>query len=57
VAKLGILQHELEIATSDEERTTALAAIEQMKQTIEKLTPKPAKQDPSLPLGFTNIYG
>ena len=51
--KLGILQYELQIVTSDEDRKNATAAIEQMKLTIDKLTPKPAPiQDPSLPLGF-----
>jgi hypothetical protein len=40
--KLGILQTEVEMAETDEEKTNALAAVKRMEQTIEKLTPTPA---------------
>ena len=53
--KLGILMHELEIAVTDKEKADALAAVEHMKQTIAKLTPKPAPQQPGMPEGFRDI--
>jgi hypothetical protein len=40
--QLGVLRTEVEMAETDEEKKNALAAVEGMKETIEKLTPKPA---------------
>ena len=53
--KLGILQYEVEIAVTEQEKADALAAVEHMKKTIEKLTPKPAPQQPGMPEGFRDI--
>ena len=57
--RLGIVLTELRWATEegDTEQIQILQVeADNLKQVIERLTPKPAKaQDPSLPLGFTNI--
>jgi hypothetical protein len=53
--KLGILQHELGIAVTAEEKKIAQDAVDHMLYTIEKLTPKPFVQKPGLPIGFTDM--
>ena len=53
--KLGILKYEVEIAVTDKEKADALAAVEHMKVTIEKLTPRPAPPQPGMPEGFRDI--
>jgi hypothetical protein len=40
--KLGILRTEVEMAETAEEKANAVAAVDRMLETIEKLTPRPA---------------